>query len=46
MIADDLPLLFLFYPDEIQAINKRIGGIPPVGYRDAYAWSNRIYIKK
>jgi len=46
IIAEDLPLLFLFYPEEIRALNKRVGGFPSVGYRDAYAWAHRIYIKK
>ena len=46
IMADDLPVLFLFYPDEIRAINKRIGGFANVGYRDAYAWCHRIFIKK
>ena len=46
IMADDLPLLFLFYPDEIRAINKRIGGFANVGYRDAFAWSHRLYVKR
>lgn len=34
-MAWDAPVLFLIYPAEIQAINKRVQGWVPIGYRDA-----------
>ena len=34
-MAWDAPVIFLVYPAEIQALNKRIQGWTPIGYRDA-----------
>jgi peptide/nickel transport system substrate-binding protein len=34
-IAWDAPVIFLVYPAEIQAINNRVQGWAPIGYRDA-----------
>ncbi|PYM13693.1 MAG: hypothetical protein DMD81_20365, partial [Candidatus Rokuibacteriota bacterium] len=35
LIAADAPVVYLVYPSEIQALNKRIQGWAPMGYRDA-----------
>jgi len=35
LIAADAPVVFFVYPAEIQALNKRIQGWVPMGYRDA-----------
>jgi peptide/nickel transport system substrate-binding protein len=34
-MAWDAPVIFLVYPAEIQALNKRVRGWAPIGYRDA-----------
>ena len=35
LIAADVPVVYLVYPSEIQALSKRIQGWAPMGYRDA-----------
>ncbi len=35
LIATDAPVVYFVYPAEIQALNKRIQGWVPMGYRDA-----------
>lgn len=35
LIAADVPVVYLVYPTEIQALSKRIQGWAPMGYRDA-----------
>jgi peptide/nickel transport system substrate-binding protein len=32
---EDPPLLVLYYPREIQAMSRRLSGVPPLGIRDA-----------
>ncbi len=34
-IAWDAPVIFLVYPAEVQAMNRRVQGWAPIGYRDA-----------
>ncbi|MDR7521574.1 MAG: ABC transporter substrate-binding protein [Armatimonadota bacterium] len=34
-MAWDAPVIFLVYPAEIQALNRRVRGWAPIGYRDA-----------
>ncbi|MGQ0551061.1 MAG: ABC transporter substrate-binding protein, partial [Armatimonadota bacterium] len=34
-MAWDAPVIFLVYPHEIQALNRRVQGWTPIGYRDA-----------
>ncbi|MBI4279110.1 MAG: hypothetical protein HY660_11705, partial [Armatimonadetes bacterium] len=36
--------VFIFYPDEIQALHRRVKGFPKIGYRDAMPWAHRIWI--
>ena len=35
LIAADVPVVYLVYPAEVQALNKRVQGWVPMGYRDA-----------
>jgi peptide/nickel transport system substrate-binding protein len=35
LMAWDAPVIFLVYPAEVQALNRRVQGWVPIGYRDA-----------
>jgi peptide/nickel transport system substrate-binding protein len=41
---DDPPVLVLFYPREIQAMSKRLHGLPALGIRDALRYSERLAV--
>lgn len=40
LLADDLPYLYLWWPSEIRAWNKRLKGVPPIHLRAAFQWVN------
>jgi peptide/nickel transport system substrate-binding protein len=40
LAAEDLPYLYLWWPNEIRAWNKRLKGIPPIHLRAAFQWTN------
>jgi len=44
LLADDLPVVFLYYGRELQAISNRTHGLPEMGYRDALSWSEEIWV--
>ncbi len=45
LVADDLPCIFLFFKENLGAINKRIKGVEKTG--DMFWWENRyLYIQK
>ncbi|MGH2376120.1 MAG: ABC transporter substrate-binding protein, partial [bacterium] len=37
-VADDLPYLYLWWPNEIRAWNKRLTGVPAIHLRAAFQW--------
>ncbi len=43
VVAEDQPITFLYYPQEIRGLRARLQNVPPVGIRDAivysYLWS-------
>ena len=43
VMAEDQPISFLYYPQEIRGLRARLQNVPPVGIRDAivyaYQWS-------
>ncbi|RMF87542.1 MAG: hypothetical protein D6736_12570 [Nitrospinota bacterium] len=45
VIAEDAPAVFLYYPYEIQALNKRVQNWPSIGYRDGLKYAHKIWIK-
>jgi peptide/nickel transport system substrate-binding protein len=45
IVADDLPVLYLYYGRELQALANRVQDLPLLGYRDALSWSELIWIK-
>jgi len=44
LVARELPVLYLFYQQEIQAISERTQGLPEMGYRDALTWAEQIWV--
>lgn len=44
MLADDVPVLFLFYGRELQALSNRTQGFVEMGYRDAMTWAEEISV--
>jgi peptide/nickel transport system substrate-binding protein len=46
ILAEDVPYVFLCYPNEIRAVSTRLQGLPPVGLRDGFTYANRLWLKK
>ena len=44
MVALDLPVLYLYHVQEIQALSSRTQGLVEMGYRDALTWSELIWV--
>ncbi len=44
MLAKDVPLVYLYYPPELQAISSRTQGLPLIGYRDALTWMSKVWL--
>jgi peptide/nickel transport system substrate-binding protein len=44
MLADDAPVLFLYYGRELQALSNRTQGFVEMGYRDSLSWSEEISV--
>jgi len=44
MVATDLPVLYLYHVQEIQALSVRTQGLVEMGYRDALTWSELIWV--
>jgi peptide/nickel transport system substrate-binding protein len=40
LLAEDLPYLQLWWPNEIRAWNRRLKGVPPIHLRAAFQWIN------
>ena len=40
VVAEDLPYLYLWWPNEIRAINRRLKGVPALGLRDALQYTH------
>ncbi|MDR7519299.1 MAG: ABC transporter substrate-binding protein [Armatimonadota bacterium] len=38
LVAEDLPYLYLWWPNEIRAISKRLKGVPSIGLRDGFQY--------
>jgi len=43
-IAKDVPVIYLYYPPELQALSTRTQGLPLIGYRDALTWMSKVWI--
>jgi peptide/nickel transport system substrate-binding protein len=44
VIAKDVPVVYLYYPPELQGMNKRTQGLPAMGYRDALTWMTGVWL--
>ncbi|MCO5220710.1 MAG: ABC transporter substrate-binding protein [Thermomicrobiales bacterium] len=42
ILADDLPVIFFYYPHEIDVINNRVENYPPLDFRNATLYLNQI----
>ncbi len=40
LVAEELPYIYLWWPFEIRAINRRLGGVPRLGLRDAFQYTH------
>ena len=45
VVAEDLPYLYLWWPNEIRAINRRLKGVPALGLRDALQYTHEWRIE-
>ena len=45
VIARDVPVIYLYYPPELQAMNTRTQGLPLIGYRDALTWMTKVWVR-
>jgi peptide/nickel transport system substrate-binding protein len=45
VIAKDVPVIYLYYPPELQALSTRTQGLPLIGYRDALTWMSKVWIR-
>ncbi|MBI3969432.1 MAG: hypothetical protein HY329_27625 [Chloroflexi bacterium] len=46
IIADDQPIIMIGFPYEVQAVNKRVQGLPNLGMRDAMLYAREIFVTK
>ncbi len=44
-LAEEVPVVYLYYPQEIQAMNTRTHDLPAMGYRDALTWIERVWVE-
>jgi peptide/nickel transport system substrate-binding protein len=44
-IAEDAPVVFLYYPYEMQAVHKKVQNWPAVGYRDGLKYAHQFWLK-
>ena len=45
-MAWDAPVIYLVYPAEIQALNRRVQGWVPMGYRDALTHMSGVAVTR
>jgi peptide/nickel transport system substrate-binding protein len=45
VIADDVPIVYLYYPQEVQTSNTRVQNLPLIGYRDMLTWMEQVWMK-
>jgi peptide/nickel transport system substrate-binding protein len=46
IIAEDAPVIWLYYPHEIRAITKRLHGFPGLPYRDALTYLHQAWLAR
>lgn len=45
VLANDVPVIYLYYPRELQAVSKRTQNFPLIGYRDALTAMSQVWLK-
>lgn len=45
LLAEDVPVVYLYYPQEIQAVSTRSQGLPLIGYRDMLTWMHEAWVQ-
>jgi peptide/nickel transport system substrate-binding protein len=46
ILAEDLPVVYLYHQKEIQVMTQRTHGLPEMGYRDALSWAGEIWVSE
>ena len=41
-----MPVIYLYYPQEVQVVSKRSKGLPLIGYRDMLTWMEQAWIEE
>jgi peptide/nickel transport system substrate-binding protein len=44
-LARDVPVVYLYYPPELQAVTTRTHDLPLIGYRDALTWMSGVWVE-
>lgn len=45
LLAEDVPVVYLYYPQEVQAVSTRSKGLPLIGYRDMLTWMHLAWVE-
>jgi len=45
LVAEELPYIYLWWPFEIRAINRRLSDVPALGLRDAFQYAYEWRLK-
>lgn len=45
VVYDDVPVIWIYYPNDLIAINKRVQDFPKIGIRDALVYLHKVWIK-
>jgi peptide/nickel transport system substrate-binding protein len=46
LLAEELPVVYLYFQQEIQVMSQRTMGLPEMGYRDALSWANEMWVSE
>ena len=46
LLAEDVPVVYLYYPQEVQAVSTRSKGLPLMGYRDMLTWMELAWVEE
>jgi peptide/nickel transport system substrate-binding protein len=45
ILAKDVPIIYLYYPHELQGMARRTHEMPLMGYRDALTWMVKVWVE-
>ena len=45
-LSEDQPVIFIYHPYELRAINTKVQNFPEVGYRDALLYVNEVWLQR